>query len=104
MLTILLILAANEPVVGGVAGGSATLAFVTWLAKRHLKKRDAKAREMKALLNGILDNTHKTQTDCAVMRTRLDAGDQRMERLEAGQDDIRQDIRVLKRRSTGKPG
>jgi hypothetical protein len=109
MITLLLILASNE-VVGGGVGVAGGVGLFTWLVKRHLKKRDAKAQETKALLTGILESSHKTQADIGVIKARLDAGDGRMMRIEATQDNQSRDIRQIRndvttiRRKTGKRG
>ncbi|MCZ7608490.1 MAG: hypothetical protein M5U25_21095 [Planctomycetota bacterium] len=53
-------------------------------------------------INAIMENTHRTSTDVEVIKSRLHGGDQRMERIEASVDDLRQDMRTLKRRATDK--
>jgi|GEM_PF-6543278 len=103
MFTLLFILLNSDAAIGGAAaGGSGVIGLCTWLVRRYIKKRDAQEDEMHKKLNLIMENTHRTSTDVEVIKSRLGSGDQRMERIEANVDDLRQDMRVLKRRATDK--
>lgn len=103
MHLLMLLLESNIPAVGGAAGGgSAVLGFVTWFLRKHMTAKAARRKEYKAKLEQICSNTHQTAVDIGVIKTRLDSGDHRMQRIEANVDDIRVDMRVVKRKATDK--
>jgi hypothetical protein len=102
MIYLMMFLLEAGPAVGGVAGGSTVLGFGAWIVKRHLKKKDERRKAYMAKLEQICSNTHRTVTDVEVIKSRLDSGDQRMQRIEANVDDIREDMRTVKRRQTDK--
>lgn len=106
MLTLLLILASKEAA-GGVGLGTGAAGLFGWLVKRHFRKRDERrkaveereaARDRK--IDSLVECTTKTATGFAVLQTKVEegfkAGDQRMQRIEAAQDNTSRDIRQIR--------
>ena len=97
MLTIL-----QAEVAGGVAGATGVAGLMTWLVKRHIRRRDERDKKLNDKLDRIIDTQHQVAIDLTIAKQKLEAGDSRMERIEANVDDLRQDMRVVKRGATDK--
>lgn len=102
MFILMFILANTEITGGAIAGGSGVFGLAGWLVKRHLRKRDERNKMLNDKLDLIVNNQHLVAMDLAVAKTKLEAGEARMERIEAACDDLRHDMRAMKRKVTDK--
>lgn len=90
-------------VAGGVTGGAGVVATAGWLVRRFFKRRDERRKNQEAReaardakIDRLSECTQKIAVSVEVIKTRLDAGDSRMERMEAGQDNTQRDVRQIR--------
>jgi hypothetical protein len=111
MTTLLYILAQTGATGGAVAGGTGVLGLTAWFIKRHIRRRDERNKMLNDKLDAIMEEQAKVAVGLAVATTKLEAGDgrfgaleARFDRIEAGVDDLRRDMKTVKRRATDKQG
>ena len=87
---------------GAVAGGSSAVGLTTWLVRRYIRRRDHQEDQMHQKLDALINQNHTMGIQLTGIDVQVKNNIQRLDRIDAGLDDVRVDMKTIKRRATDK--